>query len=55
MSGFDTKKFAVSLITFLSMAVFLTGCAEGKYPFSGKDCSPEDPVLELDAKDCTPF
>lgn len=54
MLGFDAKKSAVSLMTFLCMAVFLTGCVEGKYPLSGKDCSPEDPVLELDAKDCTP-
>ncbi len=54
MLGSDSKKSAVSLISFLCVAVFLTGCTEGKYPLSGKDCSPEDPVLELDAKDCIP-
>ena len=29
-------------------------CAEEKYPVSGEDCGPEDPVKSLDASDCNP-
>lgn len=41
----------------LCAAAFLSGC-EGpdKYPISGEDCGPDDPVKELDASiaDCAP-
>ena len=34
--------------------LFLASCAaEGRYPLSGEECSPGDPVLTLDAADCT--
>ncbi len=33
--------------------VFLASCAaEGRYPLSGEECGPNDPVLTLDAADC---
>ena len=41
------------LIAGFGIAVVLSGCtAEGKYPLTGKDCDPEDPVLSMDAGDC---
>ncbi|MFA8444202.1 hypothetical protein [Yoonia sp.] len=34
--------------------VFLASCAaEGRYPVSGEECAPGDPVSTLDAADCT--
>ncbi|PJI84298.1 hypothetical protein BC777_3840 [Yoonia maricola] len=34
--------------------LILAGCAtEGTYPISGEECGPDDPVLTLDAADCT--
>lgn len=34
--------------------LFLASCAaEGRYPISGEKCEPDDPVLDLDATDCT--
>lgn len=29
------------------------GCDDGRYPISGEKNAPDDPVLTLDAKDCT--
>ena len=55
MGIYDKKRAVFPLTAFLCMAAFLTACTDGKYPFSGKECGTEDPVLELDAKDCTPF
>ncbi|MFG5383301.1 hypothetical protein ACEWPN_19260 [Yoonia sp. R2-816] len=43
------------LILTLSIAIafILAGCAEtGRYPVSGEECGPNDPVLSLDASDC---
>ena len=35
-------------------ALLLANCAqEGRYPISGAECGPNDPVLSLDAADCT--
>ena len=37
----------------LLMILFLASCAEeGRYPLSGEECSPNDPVLTMDAPDC---
>jgi len=34
--------------------LLLAACAEeGRYPVSGEECGPDDPVLSLDASDCT--
>lgn len=34
--------------------LFIASCAaEGRYPISGEECGPNDPVLRLDAADCT--
>ncbi|MGJ8587480.1 MAG: hypothetical protein ACSHXW_04950 [Yoonia sp.] len=36
------------------MILFLASCAQdGTYPLSGEECGPNDPVLTLDAADCT--
>ena len=33
--------------------LFVISCAEeGRYPVSGEECGPDDPVLTLDAADC---
>ncbi len=33
---------------------FIASCAEeGRYPVTGDECGPNDPVLTLDAADCT--
>ncbi|MDX8354947.1 hypothetical protein [Cognatiyoonia sp. IB215182] len=39
----------------LIAALFLiAGCAEtDRYPISGEECGPDDPVLTLDAANCT--
>ncbi len=39
----------------LIAALFLiVGCAEtDRYPISGEECGPDDPVLTLDAANCT--
>lgn len=34
--------------------LFIASCAdEGRYPLSGQECGRDDPVLSLDAADCT--
>ena len=46
----------LTLISLMSLLLFLPGCEEeGKYPISGEDCGPNDPVKTLDASDCVPF
>ena len=43
------------LILIVSLPLFLSGCEnDGKYPISGEDCGPDDPVKTLDASDCSP-
>jgi hypothetical protein len=38
----------------LAMIVLgISGCDDGRYPISGERCAPDDPVLTLDAQDCT--
>lgn len=33
--------------------IILAGCAqEDRYPITGEECGPNDPVLSLDASDC---
>lgn len=34
--------------------LLLLGCADdNRYPVTGRECGPTDPVLTLDAADCT--
>lgn len=33
--------------------IFIASCTEDRYPVSGEECGPNDPVLTLDAADCT--
>ena len=41
------------LTAALAAALFLTACAEpGRYPVTGAECGPDDPVKTLDASDC---
>lgn len=45
------------ILTFAICLALLAagGCTDpDHYPVSGQECSPQDPVLELDANDCTP-
>ncbi|MFL4470993.1 hypothetical protein ACERZ8_14295 [Tateyamaria armeniaca] len=43
-------KYAVAVIAL----VFLQACENPEtYPVSGEDCGPNDPVLDLNAEDCT--
>lgn len=34
-------------------SLLLAACEEDKYPVSGEECGPDDPVKGLDAGDCT--
>jgi hypothetical protein len=43
------------IIALLCSPLVLSGCEDdGKYPVSGEECGPNDPVKTLDASDCTP-
>lgn len=40
-------------IVLISATLGISGCAEpGKYPASGEECKPTDPVKDLSAADC---
>lgn len=40
-------------ITLLATTLGLMGCAEpGRYPISGEECGPADPVLDMTVPDC---
>ena len=42
-----------SVIAPLVLLIFLAACEDDKkYPVSGEDCGPDDPVQTLDAADC---
>ena len=44
------KNWILAVLAVLLVAA----CTEdGTYPVTGKECSEDDPVLELDAADCT--
>lgn len=45
-------RFIISVFG-IAMVFFLAACEEEKYPVSGEDCGPADPVQELEAADCT--
>lgn len=40
-------------LSLFALILGVMGCAEGKYPLSDDQCGPDDPVLDLDAHDCT--
>ena len=40
-------------LTLLALVLVVSCAEEGKYPISGEACGPDDPVLTLDAADCT--
>ncbi|MGJ8623075.1 MAG: hypothetical protein ACSHW1_09870 [Yoonia sp.] len=41
-------------ILLLISAFVIAACAQAdRYPISGEECGPNDPVLTLDAADCT--
>ena len=47
-------KFASLLLMFVVL-LGAAGCTDpGRYPISGEECKPDDPVLDLDANDCLP-
>lgn len=45
-------------IFLLVMCIALSGLAgcddPDRYPISGQECSPDDPVMDLDPSGCTP-
>ncbi|PRY81513.1 hypothetical protein [Marivita geojedonensis] len=46
------KHIAYSALLALIFAI--TGCTEtGTYPVSEEECGPNDPVLDMDASDCS--
>ena len=49
-------KMTISKIIALTLAsLLLLGCeGPGKYPVTGEECGPNDPVKDLSAADCFP-
>lgn len=46
--------FRISQIMLFALTLVLIGCAKpGQYPISHQECTAKDPVLDLDANDCT--
>ena len=46
--------YAKSALALIAL-VFLQACENPQtYPISGEECGPNDPVLDLDARDCLP-
>lgn len=43
----------MKFIPLLAILVLANCAPEGRYPLSGEECGPNDPVLSLDAADCT--
>jgi hypothetical protein len=44
---------SVKILCLLCALLVMGACEnEGKYPITGEDCGPEDPVQSLDAADC---
>ncbi len=43
----------MKIISLFAMLLLASCAAEGRYPVSGEECAPGDPVLDLDAADCT--
>lgn len=46
----------LSVFLLMSCAVLaLAGCAgPGRYPITGAECGPDDPVLDMDVPNCPP-
>ncbi|MGB8812621.1 MAG: hypothetical protein WCC57_05495 [Paracoccaceae bacterium] len=45
-------KQKIQLLVF-AMMFAVAGCADpGRYPVSGEECGPNDPVLDMSAPDC---
>ncbi len=41
-------------LSLFALTLALLGCAEpGRYPVSGQECAPTDPVLDMDTADCS--
>lgn len=43
----------MKFLPLLAMLILANCTPEGRYPVSGEKCGPTDPVLTLDAADCT--
>lgn len=43
----------MKFLPLLALILVASCAAEGRYPLSGEECGPNDPVLDLDAADCT--
>ncbi len=45
--------FKLANLILVAACVIVVGCSPAeKYPLSGEQCGPKDPVLDLDASDC---
>jgi hypothetical protein len=45
----------IRLLTVAALLAALAACTEtNRYPISGEECSPDDPVQTLDAPECPP-
>jgi hypothetical protein len=42
----------LSFIAVLAAAALLTACEPDRYPITGQECGPDDPVRALDGSDC---
>ena len=47
------KRFDMKFIPLLAVLLLANCAQDGRYPISGQECGPNDPVLTLDAADCT--
>jgi hypothetical protein len=43
----------MKLVPLLALLLVASCTAVDRYPVSGEECGPNDPVLTLDAADCT--
>ncbi|MEO1638309.1 MAG: hypothetical protein AAFU41_03555 [Pseudomonadota bacterium] len=45
----------LSYLAIIMILAAVAGCTDpDHYPISGQECSPDDPVLDMDAADCMP-
>lgn len=43
------------VISLISVVTILSGCAEeDRYPISGEECGPNDPVKDMSVPNCPP-
>jgi len=43
----------MKFLPLLALLILVNCAPQGRYPVSGEECGPNDPVLTLNAADCT--